>query len=207
MKIYTVVDFETTGLDAKKDQITEIGAVKYTEDGKQLAVYHNFILLTEGRKPSPYAKVTEEDCEKGIDELSAILHLSGFVAGTTMIMQYAPFDLSFFNRYHADEPIEQWVDFIDTRTLAKIAFPNESPSLRPTVKRLGIEMKDHHRALDDCAMTWEVFQELKKRVPYPKKYGFEYWKNTVMDFDVEGRRLGYTPVGARVLIESKGWGY
>lgn len=207
MKTYTVIDFETTGLDSTVDQVTEIGAIKMSEDGELLGSFQTFVKLTDGRKPSPYAKVTEEDCENGMDEFEALLELYRFINDSTLIMQYAPFDLSFFNRAFPDDyPVENWTNFIDTRTLSKIAFPSESPSLKPTMERLGIEMGDHRRSLPDCEMAWKVFKALKDRVPYPKKYGFEYWHNTVMDFDVEGRRLKYVPYGARILVESKGWG-
>jgi DNA polymerase-3 subunit epsilon len=200
MKVYTCVDFETTGLDAKKDQITEIGALKKLEDGTTIGMFQTFVRLTEGRKPSPYAKVTEADCENGMDETEALIALDNFVTGSTVIMQYAPFDLSFFNRKLPGYLVEQWFDFIDTRLMAKLVDPNESPSLKYVIKRYGLEYGDHHRALADCEMTWNAFEVLRKD---EKISPVEYWYNTVMDFDVEGRRLSYKPYGTRILTESR----
>lgn len=207
-KVYTVIDLETTGLYAEKEQITEIGAIKKLEDGTTVGTFHTFVRLTEGRKPSEYTDITEEDCETGMDEIEALKALHDFALGSVVIMQYAPFDLSFVNKIAIKttdymDTLEARCDFIDTRLLAKIVDPNESPSLRYVVKRYGIENKGHHRAIADCEMTWDAFQILKMRVRFPKSEGFAYWYNKVMDFDIEGRRLKYMPYGAQVLKESE----
>lgn len=201
MKLYTVLDLETTGLDPTEHQITQIGAIKYNEQGIEVARFNTYVELTEGRKPSPYAPhVTEELCATGMSEEDAITALDYFINGSIMVIQYAPFDLSFIHHKHPDgENIERYYDFICTRTLSKVVFPDKSPSLGPTADRLGISNPKHHDAVNDCEVTWKVFKGLKWMVRYPKSEGFRYWHNTVMEF--KDRPLTYKPYGAKVIKE------
>lgn len=201
MKLYTVLDLETTGLDYEKEQITQISAIKYTEDGVEVARFNTYVELTDGRKPSKYSPhVTEELCATGIDEGIAVGLLDQFINGSIMVIQYAPFDLSFLHWGHPDgDQIENYYDFICTRTLAKAVFPDESPSLGPTAERLGIENPKHHDAVNDCEVTWKVFKELRRRTRYPKSEGFKHWHNTVIEF--KDRPMTYKPYGAKIIKE------
>jgi len=202
MKLYTVLDLETTGLDPQKEQITQISAIKYTEKGVEVGRFSTYVTLTNGRKPSKYSPhVTEELCATGMDEETAVLFLDQFINGSIMVIQYAPFDLGFLHWKHPDgDSIENFYDFICTRTLSKVAFPEENPSLGPTAERLGIENPKHHDAINDCKVTWKVFKKVKSKVRYPKSVGFKHWHNTAMRF--EGREMTYVPYGAKIVEES-----
>ena len=191
MKLFTVIDFETTGLSAIKDQITEIGAIKIDEHGNEYGRFHTFVKLENGNVPSKYAKVTEEQCATGLNEEYAIDILMDFIDNTTVIAQYAPFDLSFiFHRGFSS--VE---DFICTRALTHMLEPTENPSLAPTCERLGIKMLDAHRAIDDVLMTIQVFLKQKAKAD---SYGLAY-ENTVVDF--KNRPLTFTPKNATVVKE------
>ncbi|MEC1440587.1 3'-5' exonuclease [Bacillus sonorensis] len=203
MQTYVVIDLETTGLDPVKDQISQISALKYTEDGNQVARFNTYVQLTEGRKPSEYTPhITEELCSTGMTEEVAVMALDHFIDGAIMVIQYAPFDLSFIHWKHPDgEKIEQYYDFVCTRTLAKVLYPDHSPSLGATAKRLGIENKQHHDAVNDCEVTWEVFSHIKENIKDLKSEGFSFWHNTVMDFI--DRPLVYRPSRTRIIVESE----
>lgn len=186
-QFYTIIDFETTGLSHETDQITEVAAIKVDEDGREHARFQSFIKLTEGRVPSPYAKVTVEDCAGGIESEQAFTALWGLCYDTIVVAQYAPFDLAFFP-WGPD-------NFICTRTLTHLVEPGENPSLTPTCERNGIDLLDAHRALDDVLMTKEVFFLQKKRA---EELGVEF-KNTVVDF--KKRPLRFTPKHAKIIKE------
>lgn len=188
--LYTILDFETTGLEAGKEQITEIAALKIDADGNEYGTFHTFIRLTAGRKPSPYAKVTEEECARGMGQPEALSILSSFCRDTIVIAQYAPFDFSFIHDYFTPRT------FICTRALTHFVEPLENPSLVPTCERHGIEVLNAHRAMDDVLMTKEVF--LLQKAEADKK-GLNYL-NTVVDF--KNRPLKYTPARAKVVVES-----
>lgn len=186
-RLYTVIDFETTGLDAAVEQVTEVAAIKIDEDGNEVGRFHTFVNLTEGRKPSPYAKVTEEQCETGISAYNALLSLHSFCNDTTVVAQYVPFDFS----YLPFRPLK----FVCTRALNWMLDPQENPSLGVTCERLGIEVLDEHRAVDDVLMTIQLFLHQKKRA---EEAGLEY-ENTVVDF--QKRPLKFVPAHGKVLKE------
>lgn len=186
-RLYTIIDFETTGLDAETEQLTEVAAIKIDEEGTIYGSFHTFVELTDGRVPSPYAKVTTEQCATGISAWSALNMLHLFMADTTVVAQYAPFDFSFL----------EWrpKQFICTRALTHLIEPDENPSLGPTVERLGLEVLDAHRAMDDALMTREVFLIQLARA---KEKGIEF-ENTVVDF--KSRPLRFKPGYAKIIKE------
>lgn len=186
-RLYTVIDFETTGLDAKVEQVTEIAAIKIDEDGNEVGRFHTFVNLTEGRKPSPYAKVTEEQCATGVGAYGALISLHHFVADTTVVAQYVPFDFS----YLPFRPLR----FVCTRALNWMLDPEENPSLGVACERLGIEVLDEHRAVDDVLMTIQLFLHQKKRA---EELELDY-ENTVVDF--QKRPLQFIPEHAKVVKE------
>lgn len=49
-KTYVVLDLETTGLDYKSEQITEIGAIKIDEGFNEIDRFHTMVALEEGRE-------------------------------------------------------------------------------------------------------------------------------------------------------------
>lgn len=186
-KLYTIIDFETTGLDAETEQLTEVAAIKIDEDGTIYGTLHTFVQLTDGRLPSPYAKVTPEQCATGIGAWSALNMLHMFMAETTVVAQYAPFDFSFL----------EWrpKHFICTRALTHLVEPGENPSLGPTVERLGIQALDAHRAMDDVLMTRDVFLIQLARA---KEKAIEF-ENVVVDF--KSRPLRFKPGYAKIIKE------
>lgn len=195
MKVYTVIDLETTGLASTQCQITEIAAIKYSEHGQKLGTFHTYVKLEQGQKISEYTPhITEEICNEGLYEDCAVHMLKDFSRGTILIIQYAPFDLSFLNRTYISGEFEKNSDFICTRALAKVVNKKENPSLKHVAARYGIENNKHHQALNDCEVTWQVFQKLREEFGH-----IDLMKNIVMNF--KDRPLKYTPVGASVITE------
>ncbi|WP_273854057.1 3'-5' exonuclease [Guptibacillus spartinae] len=187
--LYTIIDFETTGLDAKKEQVTEIAALKIDAKGNEYGSLHTFVRLTNGRKPSPYAKVTEEECEHGMEESEALTMLSSFCKDTIVVAQYAPFDFSFIDTYLQPK------EFICTRTLTFMVEPKENPSLVVTCERNNIKVLNAHRAMDDVMMTKEVFLLQKSEAD---KKEFDY-RNVIVDF--KKRPLVFVPENAIIINE------
>ena len=187
MTLYTIIDFETTGLDANKEQITELAALKIDDKGNEYGSLHSFVELTGGRKPSKFAKVTEAQCATGITQWEAMSALQHFISDTIVIAQYAPFDFSFL----------PWrpKQFICTRALTHMVEPGENPSLGPTCERNGITMLDAHRAMDDVRMTKEVFL-IQKAKAEAAALGY---RNTVVDF--KNRPLNFVPGHATIIKE------
>jgi DNA polymerase III epsilon subunit family exonuclease len=158
-KPFVVLDLETTGLNPVKDQIIEIGAVKFDPNSYEvLGEYHTLVKLNEGDLPANISMLTgirREDLESGKSEEEAVKELVDFVGNSIILGHHLPFDLSFIARYHELEN-----DFIDTKSMAYMVNPNVSTSLKALCKRYEINNKAPHRALNDARATWLVFHEL-----------------------------------------------
>lgn len=187
---YVVLDFETTGLDYISEQVTEIGAIKLNEDFEEVGVFHTFVRLQDGNVISPYTDITPEQLATGIPEHRAMAALESFIGDSTVVAQWAPFDLAFLKN-HRVYPQR----FICTKSLTAQAEPGESSSLGATCERLGISLENAHRALDDAKATAEV---LKYRMAQDGLIVF----NTVVVS--EGRPLSYIPAKTELIMTKTG---
>lgn len=155
-KNYVVLDLETTGLDYKTEQITEIGAIKIDKNFNELERFHTLVSLEEGRElPEFITKltgITAEDLVGQPSEEEALKDLAEFIGDSIVVAQNAPFDLSFISRGGIDPK-----EFYCTRLLAGYAEPELSASLKDVTKRNNITLDGHHRALNDVEATIEVF--------------------------------------------------
>jgi ATP-dependent DNA helicase DinG len=161
-RTYVALDLETTGLDAERDAIIEIGAVKF-RDNKILDKFCTFV--NPGRPiPSLITELTgirDEDVV-GADSLhNAVSHLARFVGQQPIVGHSVGFDLSFL-RQHSRMFDEN--DAFDTFELAGVLISDaERYSLEALSKTLGIELKQAHRALDDAQATHLLFRALLRQ--------------------------------------------
>lgn len=151
--MYTVIDFETTGLDYRREQVTEIGAVRLDKDFNEVGVFHTFVNLRPGNTLSEFTDITQEMVDTGVHESIAMEQLKSFIDVSIVVAQYAPFDLAFLSKFRMHP---KW--YICTKSLTSIAEPDESSSLGPTCERLGISLENAHRALDDARATAQVLK-------------------------------------------------
>ncbi len=161
-RTYVALDIETTGLNAERDAITEIGIVKF----RDREVISTWSSLVNPRRHIPYKiqRLTGITPEKVKDAptISALLpRLAEFVGKAPVIGHNVQFDLGFLRRHRL---FVQNVG-IDTFELASILVP-EAPrySLTVLAETLGIEIVEAHRALSDATATKDLFLKLMERV-------------------------------------------
>jgi DNA polymerase-3 subunit epsilon len=187
---FVVIDFETTGLDYKTEQVIEVAALK-TDGEREIGRFQTFVSLGD-RELSEFITqltgITESDLDGGCSEEDALTALDFFIGGSTVIAQNAPFDLSFLSNYDINPK-----SFVCTRTLTKLLEPNENPSLKPTCQRHGIELNGHHRAMNDVEATLEIFKVMREKA---ESVGIQY-RNTVVDSPE--RPLMFVPKYAKVI--------
>jgi DNA polymerase III alpha subunit (gram-positive type) len=188
---FTVIDFETTGLNFLVEQVIEISALKLDSNLNEIGTFNTFVRL---RKELPefitnLTGITEEHLAEGMGELDAFSLLRQFVGRDIVVAQYAPFDLA----YMAEHGIIPRT-FYCTKSLTALAEPNESSSLIPTCERLGITLEGAHRAINDCRATAEVLR-------YRFKQGFDRPNTLVV---AEGRALNYIPPATRLIYTKTG---
>lgn len=195
---YVIIDFETTGLDYKYEQVTEVGALKTDSDLNPIATFHTYVKLEKHRMLTNFIKhltgLTEEFLEaNGIPEKEALLKLWDFIykgnngLEPIVVAHHAPFDFSFLSKYHL-YPRE----FICTRVLAKLVEPDKSASLKDVAERHGISTEGHHSAMADIEMTRQI---LAKLMPIADRKSLKYRNHVI---DSEERPLLFKPRYATV---------
>ena len=189
--MYIVFDFETTGLEANKEQVIEIASAKLDENLEPVETYSTLVRLNEGRTLPQFIRqltgITAEELEeKGIPEKHAMKQLKEFIGDNIVVAQFASFDLSFLAKVLIPEK------FICTRSMARLLRPEEYASLSNLIKIYGIENLDPHRAYADVEATIEVFKKQKAECD---EKGIEYMNVLI---DSNERPLKYVPENAVV---------
>lgn len=152
---WIIIDLETTGLNAKKDKIIEIGAVLLRENGERKTFQ---TLIDPGiplsRRISELTGITDEMLigQPTMDEV--IDDFLDFMGEAIPVAHNVPFDSAFLEPL-VGHPKDAW---LDTITLCKMAFPMlESYALTNLVEYFGIETPTHHRAMADALATADLF--------------------------------------------------
>jgi ATP-dependent DNA helicase DinG len=160
-RIYVSVDLETTGLDAERDAILEIGAVKFR--GEQ--VLGTFSSLVNPGRPIPYqivelTGITQEEADAAPSLFSQLPHLARFVGDHLVIGHNVAFDVGFLRRHN----VLQSNPTLDTWELASVLVPHaDRYGLGALADELGITLPATHRALDDARVAHALFLALFRR--------------------------------------------
>lgn len=190
---FTVIDFETTGLNFVVEQVIEISAIKLDEEFNEVGTFNTFVKLRKNKELPEFITnltgITVDHLKYGMEEYIAFDILREFIGKDIVVAQYAPFDLA----YLAERGIIPRT-FYCTKSLTAIAEPDESSSLIPTCVRLGIELDGAHRAINDCKATAEVLK-------YRFKQGLDRPNTLVV---AEGRALNFIPQATRLIYTKTG---
>jgi DNA polymerase III alpha subunit (gram-positive type) len=195
-EVFTVLDLETTSLDPKEGQIIEIAAIRtdlereYGRLDMRVALNDNLTELSDFT--TELTGIETADLKGGVTEAVAMFNLAAFSVGTTVVAQYAPFDLSYL------EPrgfVPEF--FLDTRTITRLIDPTvKSASLMPTYERLfGEKFEDAHRAMADVEATVRVLKEQLNRA---EAAGLTRRDIQNVVIDAADRPLRFTPKNAIV---------
>ncbi len=172
---FTVVDTELTGLDAKRDAIISVGAVRMT--GGRIEISDSFYRLVnpdkELKAPGVIIhEITSEDLlqKPGIDEVLA--EFTGFYGSDVIVGYCVEIDMEFLNRemkriFGAPirnsvidiYPLYEWArsrTFFEERTTT---MPGRA-KLYDIARHYDIAVNGAHNALVDAFITAQVFQRL-----------------------------------------------
>lgn len=162
---YVVIDIETTGLN-DEDQIIEIGAVLVVNG----EINGKFSVLIQCDNPIPdeisrLTGITSYDLEKnGFSQENAIKQFLEFCGDDILVGHNIDFDMRFLQiscKNNGFPIIKNRI--VDTKTLAKKKIKNASRySLSAVALHFGIEHEVKHRAIDDCELTYRIFEKLKE---------------------------------------------
>ncbi len=156
---FVVFDIETTGLNAAKDKITEIGAVR-VEGGKILGTFSTFVnpgvpIPEHITKLTGITDAMVEDAQPIEQVLESFLE---FVGDLPIVAHNAAFDTGFIKFAAATEDRVLDNIIVDTLQMSRSMFPKLSKyKLDVVAKHLGVGLDNHHRAVHDATATAEIF--------------------------------------------------
>jgi len=165
---FLALDFETTGLDEKKDAILTIGCTVIKNCRVQLR--HNSHQLIKINKEIPEKsivihKITHDRVNQGAHLHKVMESLLQKIAGRVLLVHFARIERGFLNA--ACEQIYGHkipVYFIDTFEIERRRLQNIQPEVAPNLLRLfnireryGLPRYHAHSALEDAIATAELF--------------------------------------------------
>lgn len=157
-----VFDIETTGLSPVNDEITEIGALKI-KDGKIIEEFSQ--LINPQKKISQFITdltgITNEMVEDKPLIGQVIEDFKDFIGNSILVAHNASFDVGFIREKMKKNNINLNNPILDTLELSRAVFPQmKSHKLNILAKFLGVNLENHHRALDDARATSEVLLKI-----------------------------------------------
>lgn len=162
---YTVIDLETTGLNAASDTIVEYGALR-VRDGQPA---EEFSALVRGAEPLPDAVakltgITPEERSGGMEPLAALEAFLAFVGKDTLVGYHLKFDLDFLRAacIRNDRPL------LTNRSIDVLPLARRKVSgvmnykLLTLARHFEVAQQETHRALPDCRLIRQVYAKLNE---------------------------------------------
>ncbi|MGD8623208.1 MAG: helicase C-terminal domain-containing protein [Anaerolineae bacterium] len=165
-RTYVALDLETTGLDAERDAIMEVGAVRFrvSFDGGtvQARVEDQWSALVNPGRPIPIqvqqlTGINQQEVDRAPHFSKVVQPLHRFLQNYPLIGHNVSFDLSFLrsHRFDLSNPA------FDTFELASVLVPHTARySLSKLGAEFGLDNLGTHRALDDALATKDLFVAL-----------------------------------------------
>ncbi len=159
---YVALDVETTGLEAGKDELIEVAAVRF-QGGEELGVWHS-LLKPAAALPEAITRltgITPADLEEAPFFYQILPALARFLGDDPIVGHSVEFDLSFL----AAQGLSLHNPRLDTYELSTLLLPGlPDRTLGGVARSLGLAQEGEHRALDDARTVRGVFQALWERL-------------------------------------------
>ena len=178
---YVVFDTELTGLQAKKDSIVSIGAIKM--GGGRILLSEIFYRIVEPRtkltgKSVLVHEITPSEATEcpGIDKL--LPEFLDFCGNSILVGHFVTIDINFINqemkRLYGSQlrnssvdtlKLYTWIRRKEEEVCAYHGGIEEDTNLVSLAKKYGIPVNKAHNALDDAFVTAQLFQRFISLMP------------------------------------------
>ncbi len=196
-------DIETTGLSAKNDRITEIGAVKIV-NGKITDTFCTFVNpgMPIPEKIVQITSINNDMVKDAPSEKDAINMFKDFCGKLPVLIAHnATFDTSFIQAATKRNKIDFEFSYIDTVPMCRTLLPTLKNHKLDTVgKFLKIPEFNHHRASDDAIALANIFLELIKMMKKQKGINLISEINTVFSGVDPKKEVSYHQI---ILVKNK----
>lgn len=163
---YTVIDIETTGLSCDTCEIIELSAIKV----RDYQVVDNFSSLVKpnSRINSFITSLTgiSNEMVKNAQPITSVLpSFVKFISEDILLGHNVSFDMRFI-QYNLERYFKQSLanKSIDTMRISrKYNKMLKSHKLELLANHYNVSTKGHHRALNDCMMTNEIYLNMKNQ--------------------------------------------
>jgi len=170
-EVFIVFDTETTGLHPDKgDKIVEIAAVPIINGTiREDCLFHT--LVNPGfeipKEASKIHGITNVDVAGAPDDVTVIREFHRYVGVHDLVAQNAVFDMGFIEPVRMALGLAPFFGTVHcTLIMARETWPDERRNrLQDICKRLGIDVRMQHRAIDDVLLTAKVFTKLREVGP------------------------------------------
>lgn len=178
---YTVIDLEMTGLNAKTDEILEVGAVR-VRGGKIADTFTAILRVNKplSEKVMELTGISDTLMQAGGESEKVMAEYFSFLGEDVLVGQNLIFDYSFLKQWAVNHKFSFERTAVDTLKLARKFLPQEQKKdLESLCRYFEIERENGHRALEDAVETYRVFEKLKVHygaehekdfAPYPLQY-------------------------------------
>lgn len=186
--VFVVFDIETTGLNPKNDNIIEIGAVKIS-NRKVIDSFSTFVHIDK-KLPGKIIELTSitDDMLQGQPEIDeALPAFLDFAKECVLVAHNAKFDLGFIKEKAKVLSIENYnPPVLDTLELSKALIKDvKNHRLNTLTKKLGINLINHHRAVDDANATGQLLIILLNKLSEREIYDVSKLNDILMeDIDI-----------------------
>lgn len=168
---FVIVDLETTGFSPRDDEIIEIACVRV----RDFKVVDTFTTLVKPKYDldlfiTDLTGITEEMLENAPEIETVLPKALDFIGNDIVVGWNVRFDINFI--YVNSEKIlnkEFTNDYVNAARIARKLYPDlHSWRLYRVADYFDIDLKKHHRSMEDCNATFECFSRMREDVL--KKY-------------------------------------
>jgi DNA polymerase III epsilon subunit family exonuclease len=165
---FIVFDLETTGLDASRHEILEIGAIRVNRDSTEHDTFEALVRPTKKvpKKITELTGISQAMVEaSGVPASEAVRDFVQFVGDLRLVTFNAKFDMAFLNQALMAEGIVLKNPVSCALKMARRAWPGrDSYRLSDFARDGNLQQDNTHRALGDCKRALIVYTAAASRL-------------------------------------------